>query len=93
MGRRQRRGIGVNWSMKSLERLVGPEHLGPHRLQPVCRFPFGDNVTWPWRGDEETGKDLRFMLQLEPTGHGDGALGEEQGERGINGVSLVLPPC
>lgn len=50
--------------MKSLERWVGPEPLGPHRLQSVCRFPFGDNVTWLWLGDEDTGKDLRFMLQL-----------------------------
>lgn len=25
------------------------------------------------RGDEEAGKDLRFILELEPKGHGDGA--------------------
>lgn len=37
------------------------------------------------QGDEETGKDLRFTLELEPVGCDDGASRKEQGKRGIQG--------
>lgn len=30
-------------------------------------------MTGQWQGDGETGKDLRFILELEPTGRDDGA--------------------
>lgn len=38
-------------------------------------------MTWQWQGDEETGKDLRLTLELEPVGCDDGA-GGRSGERG-----------
>lgn len=44
-------------------------------------------MTWQWQGDEETGKDLRLTLELEPVGCDDGAWREEQGKRGIKGAS------
>ena len=42
-------------------------------------------MTGQWQADGETGKDLRFILELEPTGHDDGGWREEQGKRGIKG--------
>lgn len=59
----------------------GVRVLGSQSLQTLCRFPSGANVTGQWQGDGEEGKELRFILELEPIGHAGASWKEDQGEK------------
>jgi len=59
----------------------GVRVLGSQSLQTLCRFPSEANVTGQWQGDGEEGKELRFILELEPIGHAGASWKEDQGEK------------
>ena len=72
-GRGRERRLG-GWSRGPLIQeeaggVGGVRVLGSQSLQTLCRFPSGANVTGQWQGDGEEGKELRFILELEPIRH------------------------
>lgn len=83
-------GAGDHCPKKRLEKSWEPEPLGPRGRGQYVDFLLGTVWCGKGQGDEETAK-ARFILELEPTGHGDGAGEEEQGERGIRGDVWVHP--